>query len=86
MSKIKRFYQYRVVGVGGCMKKRLTLGAITVDRWQGKIHTYHILNTKTMKQTGWYDVYCIGDATPEQTAAIQKAWNSNADCAAKEQA
>jgi hypothetical protein len=78
MAKVRRFYQYRVVGTGGCMKRRLKLGTITIDRWQGKSHTYYILNLKTMKQTGWYEVYCLGDATPPQTADIQKAWATDA--------
>lgn len=74
-----RYFQYRVVGVGGSMEGRIAIGDLTLDTWHGHGHTYTILNLKTGEETGWYRVKYEGEATSEQYRKLSQKQSREAE-------
>jgi hypothetical protein len=75
MAKGRRYFQYRVTEVSGSMVGRIEVGALTLDWWQGKTHTYTIYDIPKAEETGSYSVRSEGECTPEQyeSLAAQRA-------------
>lgn len=73
MSKPRRYWQYRVTEVWGCMEGRISVGDLTLDRWVGQSHDHTIYDIKEHKATGGYSVKKEGEATPEQYADLRKS-------------
>lgn len=72
-GKRRRYFQYRVTEVGGSMVERINVDDLTFDYWQGKSHTYCILNLETGEETGYYCVKSEGECTPEQYEQLRSA-------------
>lgn len=73
MPKQRRYFQYRVTDVGGSMEGRIEVGALTLDRWVGRSHTYTIYDLKKHEAIGWYAVKSEGEATSQQYADLRKS-------------
>lgn len=73
MSKPRRYFQYRVTDVWGCMGGRIEVGDLTLDQWVGKSHSYTIYDSKAHDVTGGYAVVSEGEATPGQYADLRKS-------------
>jgi hypothetical protein len=71
--KPRRYYQYRVTGVGGSMEGKIEVGDLTLDRFVGHSYTYNIFDFKKGETVGWYSVKKEGEATPEQYANLREA-------------
>lgn len=73
MSKPRRYWQYRVTDVWGCMEGRIEVGALTLDRWMGHRHDYTIWDSEVHEVTGGYSVKKEGEATLEQYRDLRES-------------